>query len=167
MKSIVFAGGCFWGVEAYFKQVEGVVFTEVGYANGKTVSPTYKEVCSGKSGHAEAVMIMYNSEIISTKRLLELYFDIIDPTSLNKQGNDIGSQYRTGIYYEHHGQLGIIEKAIFELERTVDKDVVIEVEPIKNFYRAEEYHQNYLDKNPGGYCHIPKEKLNKKISANG
>lgn len=162
MKSIVLAGGCFWGVEAYFKQFDGVVFTEVGYANGNTVSPTYKDVCSGESGHAEAVMVMYDPEIMSTNRLLQLFFDIIDPTSLNKQGNDIGTQYRTGIYYETPSQMSVIDKALFELEKTVEGDVVIEVESIRNFYRAEDYHQNYLEKNPGGYCHIPKEKLNLK-----
>lgn len=165
MKSLVFAGGCFWGVEAYFKQIEGVVFTEVGYANGTTVSPTYKEVTSG-SGHAEAVMVMYNSEIISTKRLIELFFEIIDPTTLNKQGNDVGVQYRTGIYYENNSQYSIIEKEVENLELKYDEDIVLEVKPIKNFYRAEEYHQDYLDKNPNGYCHIPKSKLTQKISAN-
>ncbi len=166
MKSLVFAGGCFWGVEAYFQQIEGVVFTEVGYANGDTVSPTYKDVCNG-SGHTEAVMVMYNSEIINTKRLVELFLDIIDPTSFNKQGNDVGIQYRTGIYYENNAQFSIIEKIIFDLEAKSEKDIVVEVKPIKNFYRAEEYHQDYLEKNPNGYCHIPKEKLNTKILANG
>ncbi len=164
MKSIVFAGGCFWGVEAYFRQIEGVTFTEVGYTNGKTIDPSYEDVCNG-SGHAEAVFVCFDSNILTTKRLINLFFEIIDPTSINKQGNDVGVQYRTGIYYQTLAQQAIIEQEISQLEQRIKKDVVIEVLPLENFYRAEEMHQNYLMKNPNGYCHIPKSLLSKKIPA--
>ena len=106
MKSLVLAGGCFWGVEAYLKQFDGILHTEVGYANGPTIEPTYEQVCNA-SGHAEAVMVHYNSEVITTAQLIDKFFDIINPTSINQQGNDIGIQYRTGIYYEHGNQMAI------------------------------------------------------------
>lgn len=164
MKSIVLAGGCFWGVEAYLKNIEGVEFTEVGYANGDTISPTYEDVCNN-SGHAEAVSVYFNSEIISTKRIVELFLDIIDPTSVNKQGNDVGPQYRSGIYWQTNKQEEIIESVIEKIAEDYDDEIAIEVMELKNFYRAEEEHQDYLDKNPNGYCHIPKRKLENEISA--
>ena len=164
MRTIVFGGGCFWGVQAYFKQIEGVVFTEVGYANGKSVDPSYREVCDG-SGHTEAVMVTYDTELITTKRLIDLFFDIIDPTLLNQQGNDIGIQYRTGIYYEHGNQMSIAEKELAKLEEKYNEKIHVELEPLVNFYRAEDEHQDYLDKNPNGYCHIPKAKLETYIPA--
>lgn len=161
MKSLVLAGGCFWGVEAYFKQFEGVVYTEVGYANGPTIEPSYEEVCAA-SGHAEAVMVHYNSEILSTTKLVELYLDIVDPLAINKQGNDIGVQYRTGIYYEHLSQFRVIEEVLEHKAQALNQSLAIELLPLENFYRAEEEHQLYLYKNPNGYCHIPSEKLNLK-----
>lgn len=164
MKSIVFAGGCFWGVEAYLKQIEGVKFTEVGYANGKTIAPSYEDVSRG-SGHAEAVSICFDSEVLSTRRLIELFFDIIDPMSVNKQGNDVGIQYRTGIYWDTNKQEKIIKKVVDELAENLDDEIAVELAPLKNFYRAEDDHQNYLDKNPNGYCHIPKSLLEDKIPA--
>lgn len=164
MKSLVFAGGCFWGVEAYFRQIEGVIFTEVGYVNGNTIEPSYEEVCSN-SGHAEAVEVYYDTNIINTKRLVELFFDIIDPVAINKQGNDVGVQYRTGIYYMSNSMQAFLEKQIENLEENIGQPVAVEIEAVKNFYRAEEEHQNYLANNPNGYCHIPKEKLSSFITA--
>ncbi|NLY62646.1 MAG: peptide-methionine (S)-S-oxide reductase MsrA [Erysipelothrix sp.] len=161
MKSLVLAGGCFWGVEAYFRQFDGILHTEVGYANGKTIEPTYEEVCNA-SGHAEAVMLHYNSEIITTSQLIKLYLDIVDPVAVNKQGNDVGVQYRTGVYYENLTQFNTVEKVLEAYAQEIGQDLAIELLPLDNFYRAEEEHQLYLDKNPNGYCHIPKEKLNLK-----
>ena len=131
MKKIVLAGGCFWGVEEFLSRINGVVSTEVGYANGRTENPTYEDVCTKNTYFAEVCLVNYDENIISLKELLSKFWTIIDPTSLNKQGNDVGSQYRTGIYY-----------------------VVTEVKPLENYYKAEEYHQKYLKKNPNGYCHI-------------
>ena len=154
--NLYFAGGCFWGTEHFFKQIRGVISTEVGYANGTLQhAPSYEEVCSGNTGFAETVKIVYNPQVVDLKLLLELYFKTIDPTSLNKQGNDVGDQYRTGIYYTDAGVKTTIDEAIAALAKNYKKPIVVEVSPLKNFYQAEEYHQDYLDKNPRGYCHIP------------
>lgn len=154
MKEIYLAGGCFWGVEEYFSRINGVVDTQVGYANGTTENPSYEQVCTGTTGHAETTYIKYDENIISLKILLEKFWRIIDPTSLNKQGNDRGSQYRTGIYYTKEEDLPIIEKSFKEIQSKYDKPMVTEILPLESFYEAEEYHQDYLKKNPGGYCHI-------------
>lgn len=154
MKKIVLAGGCFWGVEAYFKKINGVINTKVGYSNGNTKNPTYEEVCSSITGYAEACSIEYDENIISLKNLLKKFFKIIDPTLINRQGPDIGSQYRTGIYYYEESDLNIINSFIEEIKNNYDKKIVTEIDKVSNFYDAEEYHQNYLDKNPNGYCHI-------------
>lgn len=154
MKKIVLAGGCFWGVEAYFKKINGVINTKVGYSNGHTKNPTYEEVCSSITGYAEACSIEYDENIISLKNLLKKFFKIIDPTLINRQGPDIGSQYRTGIYYYEESDLNIINSFIEEIKNNYDKKIVTEIDKVSNFYDAEEYHQNYLDKNPNGYCHI-------------
>lgn len=153
-KEIWLAGGCFWGVEAYFSRVPGVVTTTVGYANGKMENPSYEEVCSGKTGHAEAVHVVYNPEVISLTQLLYHFFQIIDPTTRNRQGNDIGTQYRSGIYYRDPEDLPVIRSVLAEVEEGYEKPVVTEVLPLANFYPAEEYHQKYLEKNPGAYCHV-------------
>ena len=154
--NLYFAGGCFWGTEHFFKQIRGVISTEVGYANGRLQhAPSYEEVCSGNTGFAETVKIVYNPQVVDLKLLLQLYFKTIDPTSLNKQGNDVGDQYRTGIYYTDAGVKTTIDEAIAALAKNYKKPIVVEVSPLKNFYQAEEYHQDYLDKNPRGYCHIP------------
>ena len=154
--NLYFAGGCFWGTEHFFKQIRGVISTEVGYANGTLQhAPSYEEVCSGNTGFAETVKIVYNPQVVDLKLLLELYFKTIDPTSLNKQGNDVGDQYRTGIYYTDAGVKTTIDEAIAALAKNYKKPIVVEVSPLQNFYKAEEYHQDYLDKNPRGYCHIP------------
>lgn len=154
MKKLVLAGGCFWGVEEFISRILGVVDTKVGYANGITKNPTYKEVCSGKTGHVEAVYVEYDEAILSLEKLLEGFWAIIDPTVLNRQGPDIGHQYRTGIYYlDINDEKNIIESRNKEQEK-YKKAIVTEIEPLKCFYEAEEYHQKYLKKNPGGYCHI-------------
>jgi methionine-R-sulfoxide reductase len=151
---IYFAGGCFWGTEHFFKQVRGVVSTEVGYANGKTKNPSYEDVKHGDTGFAETVKVVYDTQQIDLEQLLDLYFKIVDPTSLNKQGNDVGTQYRTGIYYTQAGDKALIKAAVAEVAKQYSEPIVVEVLPLKNFYTAEEYHQAYLDKNPDGYCHI-------------
>ena len=157
MKEIYLAGGCFWGTEHYFKQVRGVISTTAGYANGNTENPTYEQVYTDSTGYAETVHILYNPEVVSLTLLLELFFRSIDPTSLNRQGNDCGTRYRTGIYYTAEEDIATIRKVYNDMERIMGEPLMVEVEPLKNFYHAEEYHQDYLDKNPRGYCHIPFE----------
>ena len=155
-KTIYFAGGCFWGTEHFFKQIRGVVSTEVGYANGKAdKAPTYEQVSTDKTGFAETVRVVYEPTQITLPKLIELYFQTIDPTSLNRQGNDHGSQYRTGIYYADASDAEAIHQAITHLATRLGQPVAVEEGPLQNFYPAEAYHQDYLDKNPGGYCHIP------------
>lgn len=161
MKKIVLAGGCFWGAQAYFSQIEGVVITTVGYANGDFKNPTYEQVCNDNTGYAEACFIEYDEEIISLPKLLDAYWKIVDPTAVNRQGNDIGSQYRTGIYYYDEKDLEIIVNSMKLQKSRYLKPIVTQVEILKNFYDAEKYHQRYLEKNPNGYCHIPKELLKK------
>ncbi len=161
IKKIYLAGGCFWGTEKYFSLIPGVISTEVGYANGKTQHPTYEEVCRENTGHAETVQVEYDSGQLSLTFLLELFFDVIDPTSLNRQGGDVGEQYRTGIYYVDDEDEAIIRGIVVLLGESLDKPVMIEVKPLLNYYPAEEYHQKYLDKNSGGYCHIDPGKFEK------
>jgi len=152
MKTIVLAGGCFWGVEAYFKQIDGIKNTEVGYIAGSGET-TYKEVCNN-SGHAEAVQIEYDDEITSLKKILDHFFNIIDPTSLNKQGPDIGIQYRSGIYNYLEEQFPFIQNYLVVRQNEYKKKIVVELATNLTFYKAEENHQDYLDKNKDGYCHI-------------
>jgi len=154
MKTIYLAGGCFWGMQKFLDQFDGVLETEAGYANGPDSAPSYQEVCSN-SGHAETVRVCYDPARISLERLLEYYFMVIDPLSVNRQGGDHGIQYRTGIYYTDEDQLPEIEAVYAAQERKVGAKLAVELEPLQNFFPAEEYHQRYLDKNPGGYCHIP------------
>ena len=154
MKEIVFAGGCFWGVEEFFSRINGVIKTEVGYANGNIKNPNYELVCRTDTGFAEAVHIIYDESRVNLNHLLDKYFSIIDPTSLNKQGNDRGTQYRTGIYYSDENDVNLINRKISEEAKKYTKKIVVEVEPLRNYYPAEEYHQKYLKKNPFGYCHI-------------
>lgn len=153
-KTIYLAGGCFWGTEHFLKLVEGVTDTEVGFANSIIPNPGYKEVCTGTTNAAETVKVVYDADAVSLPFLLSLYFKTIDPTSLNRQGGDHGTQYRTGIYYTDPADRPVIEKAVAELAGAYSKPIVIEVMPLQNFYKAEDYHQDYLDNNPGGYCHI-------------
>lgn len=155
MKEIYFAGGCFWGTEHYFKQLRGVVDTQVGYANGNTDNPTYREVCTDKTGFAETVRVVYDPDVINLEFLTEMYFRAIDPTSVDQQGPDIGSQYRTGIYYKDDADKAEIRKVYDSMRQKLGSRMAVEFLPLKNFYYAEEYHQDYLDKNPAGYCHLP------------
>ncbi len=156
-KDIYLAGGCFWGAEHFFQQIEGVVLTEVGFANGHTPDPTYKEVYTDTTGYAETVHIQYDTERVGLRFLLCMFFKAIDPTSLNKQGEDEGTRYRTGIYYTDSADLPKIRNIFDEVQSQTKAPVVVEVEPLQNFYRAEDYHQDYLNKNPDGYCHLPFE----------
>ena len=153
-KQIYLAGGCFWGTEAYFSRLNGVIDTLCGYANGKTANPTYEEVCLGNTGHAETVLVEYNSLIITIEKLLTEFFRTIDPTTKNRQGNDIGIQYRSGIYFVDEADAPIIQSYVLNMQIQYSKPIITEVLPLLNFYPAEEYHQHYLDKNPNGYCHV-------------
>lgn len=154
MKEIYFAGGCFWGVEEYFSRVNGVIETKVGYANGIKENPTYEEVCTGTTKHAETVYVRYDESVITLEELLQKFFNIIDPTLLNRQGGDIGNQYRTGVYYVDEEDKNKIAKYMDEVQKNYTEKIVTELLPLKCFYLAEDYHQKYLKKNPNGYCHI-------------
>lgn len=155
IKDIYLAGGCFWGTEHYFKQVEGVVETEVGFANGHTENPTYEEVYTDETGYAETVHVKYDPEVVSLRFLLQLYFKAIDPVSLNKQGHDEGTRYRTGIYYTESADLPVVNEVFDEVQRHYDQPLAVERQPLERFFTADEYHQDYLEKNPTGYCHLP------------
>ena len=156
MKTIYFAGGCFWGTQKYFDQFDGVIRTEVGYANGPDDAPSYQDVCAN-SGHAETVLVEFDESVISPEKLIYYYFLVIDPTSVNRQGHDVGIQYRTGIYYSDPDMLDAIRRAYDKEEELIGEPLAVELKPLANFFTAEEYHQKYLDKNPSGYCHIPAE----------
>lgn len=154
MKTIYLAGGCFWGMQKFLDQFDGILATEVGYANGPDMAPSYEDVCNS-SGHAETVRVDYEEDRISLSKILEFYFMVIDPLSVNRQGNDRGIQYRTGIYYTDPDQLAEIRPVYQAQEAESGQKLAVELEPLNNFFSAEEYHQKYLDKNPTGYCHIP------------
>lgn len=157
MKTIFLAGGCFWGVEKYFQLVPGVLDTEVGYANSIEKNPTYQEVCTGRTLAAEACRVTFDETLLSFRDLLTHFFAIIDPTLLNRQGNDIGSQYRTGIYCLEREDEIFVKSFLQEEQKNHKHRILTEVALLENFYIAEEYHQDYLTKNPGGYCHIKHE----------
>lgn len=152
-KDIYLAGGCFWGIDEYFSRIPGVVGTESGYANGSTANPSYEEVCHG-SGHAETVRVTYDPARVGLATIVRQLFKVIDPTSRNRQGNDRGVQYRTGVYYTDEADLPVLRQVFADEQVAYDKPIVTELMPLKNFYIAEEYHQDYLKKNPGGYCHV-------------
>ena len=156
MKTIYLAGGCFWGVEKYFSLAKGIVSTEVGYANGTKDNPSYQDLKSHLDDASETVKIEYDESVVSLEKILELYLRVVDPYSLNKQGEDEGVQYRTGVYYVDSGDESKI-KDYFKSVGLVNH--MIEILPLKKFFLAEEYHQKYLDKNPTGYCHINMAKL--------
>lgn len=155
-KDIYLAGGCFWGTEHFFKQIAGVVSTEVGFANGHTANPTYEQVYTDTTGYAETVKVVYNPSQVTLEFLLRMFFVAIDPTSLNKQGHDEGTRYRTGIYYTDAADRTMIDKVFAEEQSKYAEPLVVEREPLTAFYTADEYHQDYLDKHPDGYCHLPK-----------
>ena len=152
-RTIYFAGGCFWGCQKYFDLIPGVLETEVGYANGPTANPSYEEV-KRHSGHAETVRVVYDPDTLPLEKLLEAYFRVIDPTSVNRQGEDEGVQYRTGIYTVDEADTPVIDAALRALAARYDRPLAIEHRPLESFYSAEEYHQKYLEKNPNGHCHI-------------
>ncbi|MDR0291205.1 MAG: peptide-methionine (S)-S-oxide reductase MsrA [Elusimicrobium sp.] len=159
--SVYLAGGCFWGVEAFLDKIPGVKNTQVGYANGNTKNPTYEQVKYENTGHAEAVYVQYNPKEITLEQLIKIFFEIIDPASINKQGGDAGAQYRTGVYYTDEKDKERIQKVFDELAPNYKAPIVVELKPIDNFYPAENYHQKYLQKNPNGYCHIDLSKADK------
>ena len=154
IKTIYLAGGCFWGTAHLFSLVPGVDSAVAGYANSLIAEPTYKQVCTGTTGAAETVKVVYESDSVGLSELLRLFFKSIDPTSLNRQGNDAGTQYRTGIYYTDDSDLEVIEAEYATIQRRHRQPLAVEVRPLKNFYPAEDYHQDYLYKNPDGYCHV-------------
>ena len=154
-KEIYLAAGCFWGAEHFFKQIDGVTLTQVGFANGHTDNPTYQEVYTDTTGHAETVRIQYDPLRVGLSFLLQMYFKAVDPTSLNQQGEDRGTRYRTGIYYVDPDDLPFINLAMAEEAPKYGLPLCVEVLPLQCFFRAEEYHQDYLVKNPDGYCHLP------------
>ncbi len=160
LKEIWLAGGCFWGVEAFMSRIYGVTDASSGYANGRTENPSYEDVCYRDTGHAETVQVKYDPKRVTLKQILKFYFKMIDPTALNQQGNDKGTQYRTGIYYRDDEDLPIINSVLEEIKKKYSVPVVTEVLPLLNFYPAEEYHQDYLEKNPGRSCHIDFSLLN-------
>ena len=162
-KEIYLAGGCFWGLEAYMEKIPGVSDAVSGYANGNTENPSYEDLVYRNSGHAETVKVTYNPDELSLKTLLQYYLRVVDPTSINKQGNDKGTQYRSGVYYSNEADKQVIEEVLKKEQSKYKSPIVVEVLPLKQFFKAEEYHQNYLKKNPGGYCHIDLNKANEPI----
>lgn len=156
-KTIYLAGGCFWGTDHFMNQIDGVISTVSGYANSNTPHPSYQQVRTGMTDAAETVKVTYNPDSVDLKYLLDLFFMTIDPTSVNRQGNDIGSQYRSGIYYVDPADRQVIYSVLDTVAKNYQRPLAVEVLPLKNFYKAEDYHQKYLEKNPGGYCHIPPE----------
>lgn len=155
MKTIFLAAGCFWGAQHYLKQINGVVETETGFANGDTENPTYKEVYTDRTGYAEAVRVVFDPEVLPLRRLVQLYFDCIEPTSVNQQGEDCGTRYRTGIYYIEPEDYLIVKEVFDEVQRGYSAPLAVEVEPLRCFFPADESHQDYLEKHPDGYCHLP------------
>lgn len=153
VREIYLAGGCFWGVEKYMENVSGVCETEVGYANGNTANPTYEDVC-GASGHAEVCRVIYDTVVSGLPFILRRFFDVIDPVSVNRQGDDKGIQYRTGVYYTNPMDKPVIDEALAALQTEYSEPLAVEALPLLNYTVAEDYHQQYLAKNPGGYCHI-------------
>ena len=153
MDKITLGGGCFWCIEGVYNNVTGVQSAISGYMDGHVENPTYREVCSGTTGHNEVVQITFDSEIIDLKTILSIFWTVHDPTTLNRQGNDVGTQYRSGIYYESEEQLEIIKESLEEAKSLWDKPIVTQIAPATEFYLAEEYHQNYYENNPNqGYC---------------
>jgi peptide methionine sulfoxide reductase msrA/msrB len=165
MSEIYLAGGCFWGLEKYMASIPGVISTQVGYANGRTANPSYEEVCYANTGHAETVKVEYDPKLLGLEFLLDLYYEVIDPLAVNRQGPDIGAQYRTGIYYLDKNDRPLIEASLDRLQKKYNMPIAIELKELENFYPAEEYHQKYLDKNPGGYCHIGRKHFERAAQA--
>lgn len=163
---LYFAGGCFWGTEHFFKQIGGVISTEAGYANGKILNPTYEDVTSGNTGFVETVKVTFDPALVKPDVLIDLYLKTINPLSLNQQGNDKGTQYRTGIYYSFPSYQTMVQNKLVDLGKVYKGEIVVENKPIQSFYPAESYHQDYLEKNPNGYCHITPEMFEMARNAN-
>lgn len=158
-KQIYLAGGCYWGVEKYVSCIKGVQKTEVGFANGNTDAPSYQQVCHENTGHAETVRVVYDNDVLPLAALLQLFFEIIDPVSVDRQGEDTGHQYRTGIYYTSESDGETAAQCLALLSKQYGVPLAVECCPLTSFWPAEEQHQKYLDKNPGGYCHVPFDKI--------
>jgi len=156
LQQAVFALGCFWGAERRFWETDGVFTTAAGYAGGTTPDPDYKLVCSGSTGHAEVVLVVFDPTVVSYEELLRVFWESHDPTQGMRQGNDVGTQYRSAIYTTDDSQVAVANESLLEYQRELGQagygDVTTEIEPLKTFYYAEDYHQQYLAKNPGGYC---------------
>ncbi len=155
METIVLGGGCFWCTEAVYVQVRGVTDVESGYANGHVEQPSYEQLCTGATGHNEVVRLTYDPALISTRQVLEIFFAVHDPTQLNRQGNDVGTQYRSGIYFTTDAQRAEAEAIVAELttERAYGRPIVTEIVPLAAYWPAEDYHQDFFEKNPyQGYC---------------
>lgn len=160
IKSITLAGGCFWGVEKFFSLIDGVTYTETGYVNGNKSDTTYEEVCKHNTGHAEAIKVDYDSTKVTLLELLNFYYKVIDPTTLNKQGNDTGVQYRTGIYSNDTEDRSVAKESLAQLQKSYKDPIIVEVTTLDNYTKAEDLHQDYLNKNPEGYCHLTQEHFN-------
>lgn len=154
MKDIYIAGGCFWGVQAYFDLIKGVVFTQVGYANGNMKNPRYEDLLSHRATHAETLHIQYDESIITLEQIILHMLRFVNPISVDKQGGDVGHQYRSGVYYKDENDRQVILDCFAKKEQEMEEKFVIEIKPLENFYPAEDYHQKYLESNPHGYCHV-------------
>jgi methionine-S-sulfoxide reductase len=168
LEKATFAAGCFWGVEAYYKRVKGVVRTTVGYTGGTKKDPTYEEVCTGRTGHAEAVEIEFDPKVVSFEKLLQRFWNLHDPTLKDKQGNDVGTQYRSAIFFHDEEQARVARRSKDALERSgrLKRPIATMIVPSTVFYPAEDYHQDYLDKHPDGYCHVDLSEADKEIPSN-
>ena len=155
MKTIYFAGGCFWGTEHFLRQFDGVLDTVVGYANGNLPNPSYDKVYTDQTGHVECVKVTYDETLISLVTLCRLFFKSIDPLSLNRQGEDVGTRYRTGIYWTDDADKEVVTEVYDEIQKRYSEPLAVEKTQLQCFYPAEEYHQDYLVKKPEGYCHLP------------
>jgi len=150
---ITLGGGCFWCLEAVYELVDGVTAVESGYCNGHVVNPSYEQVCTGTTGHAEVVRVRFDADRISLREVLEIFFTIHDPTTLNRQGNDVGTQYRSGVYLHDAAQAAVVRQVVTEANAALGARVVTEVLPLANYWRAEDYHQHYFANHPDqGYC---------------
>lgn len=154
MKKVVLGGGCFWGVEEYYRRLKGVVATRVGYAQGNVENPSYEQVKKQLTHHREVVEISYDETQITLPQVLDHLFRIIDPTIRNRQGNDIGESYQSGMYYTTAEDKNVMEEFVAKRQQNMVKEIAVEIEQLKTFWDAEEYHQKYLVKNPLGYCHV-------------
>ena len=154
MQKATFGAGCFWGVEATFQNIPGVVKTTVGYSGGNLINPTYEQVCTDQTGHAEVIQITYDPSIVSYEKLLEIFWNLHDPTQLNRQGVDVGSQYRSVIFYHNNEQKKLAEESKKKIQEKITKKIVTEISKAQEFYPAEDYHQKYLDKQGKSSCHF-------------